>query len=136
VPEGGPLRRPALLLAAAFAGHNLEEGLTYAATREGIAARIHALGLPWLSPPPAVATTALLAITIAALAAMSWAALGPPTPSKRILVRALAWVMLANVALPHLPAAFVLGGYTPGLITALAINLPLSLWVLRATRAG
>jgi uncharacterized protein with HXXEE motif len=134
VTEGGDLRRPALLLAAAFAIHNLEEGLTYAATRGDIAAKVHALGLPWRSPESAVATAALLALTIAGSAAMLWAALGPPNGAKRTAVRALAWVLLANVILPHLPMALILGGYTPGLITAVAVNLPLSLWVLRATR--
>lgn len=131
----GGLRLPALLLAAAFAGHNLEEGLSYPAMRGDIAAKAHALGLPWWSPGAIASSAALLTLTAAGLAAMLWAARGPPTGAKRAVVRALAWVMLANVVLPHVPAAFVLGGYTPGLVTALAVNLPLTLWVLRTTRA-
>ena len=132
----GGLSLPALLLAAAFAGHNLEEGLTYPAMRGEIAVKVQALGLSWWSPGAMASSAALLTLTIVGLAAMLWAALGPPTNAKRTAVRALAWVLLANVVLPHAPAAFVLGGYTPGLITALAVNLPLSLWVLRTTRAG
>ena len=131
-----PLRRPALLLAAAFAAHNLEEGLTYRVMRSDIAGRVHALDLAWPSPPGAVFAAALVAITVVGGAAMLWAARGAPTPAKRATVRALAWVLLANVLLPHVPAAFVLAGYTPGLLTALAINLPLCLWALRATRRG
>lgn len=131
----GGLRLPALLLAAAFAGHNLEEGLSYPAMRGDIAAKAHALGLPWWSPGAIASSAALLTLTIAGLAAMLWAARAPSTGPKRTVVRALAWVMLANVMLPHVPAAFVLGGYTPGLVTALAVNLPLTIWVLRATRA-
>jgi hypothetical protein len=134
VPAGGELRLPAVLLAAAFAGHNLEEGLTYPAMRGDIAARVHALGLPWWSPAGEAFSTALVALTLVACAAMLWVALTPPTRTGRALVRILAWVLLANVMLPHVPAAFVLGGYTPGLVTALAVNLPLSLWVLRRTR--
>ncbi len=132
----GGLRRPARLLAAAFAGHNLEEGLSYPAMRGDIAAKAHALGLPWWSPGAIASSAALMTLTVAGLAAMLWAARGSPTGAKRTVVRALAWVMLANVMLPHVPAAFVLGGYTPGLVTALAVNLPLTLWVLRATRAA
>lgn len=128
------LRRPALLLGAAFAAHNLEEGLTFPAMRGGIAARAHELGLPWWSPGAVGSTAALVVLTLAAGAAMLWAAQAPVSDAKRKAVRALAWVMLANVLLPHVPAAFVLGGYTPGLVTAVAVNLPLSLWALRATR--
>lgn len=131
----GELRLPALLLAAAFAGHNLEEGFSYPAMRGDIAAKAHALGVPWWSPAAIASSAALLTLTVAGLAAMLWAARGSATGAKRTVVRALAWVMLANVVLPHVPAAFVLGGYTPGLVTALAVNLPLTLWVLRATRA-
>ena len=133
---GRELRLPALFLAAAFAGHNFEEGLAYPAMRGDIAARVHELGLPWWSPQGAAFSAALLALTLAASAAMLWAARSPPTRAKRTLIRALAWVMLANVLLPHVPAAFALRGYTPGLVTALAVNLPLSLWILRTTRAG
>jgi len=129
------LRRPALLLAAAFAAHNLEEGLAFPAMRDAVAARAHELGIPWWSPPDTATTVALLVLTVVAGAAMLWAARARPSDTKRTAVRALAWVMLANVLLPHVPAAFALGGYTPGLATAVAVNLPLSLWALRATRA-
>jgi hypothetical protein len=136
VAAGGDLRRPALLLAAAFAGHNLEEGFAFPAMRKEIADRADGLGIAWWSPGPTTTSGALLALTLVASAGMLWAALGPPTNTRRTLVRALAWVMLANVMLPHVPAAIFLGGYAPGLVTAVAINLPLSLWVLRKTRTG
>lgn len=39
-------------------------------------------------------------------------------------------VMLVNVA-SHLGSAFLLGGYSPGLVTALLLNLPFSIYLLR-----
>jgi len=131
----GDLRAPALLLAVAFAAHNLEEAIAFPRMRMAIAGRFHDLGLPLWSPAPAVSTTVLLAITVAGVLAMLWAGRQPPNARRRFAVRALAWILLANVLLPHVPAALVLGGYTPGLLTALAVNTPLSLWVLlRAAR--
>lgn len=45
--------------------------------------------------------------------------------------------MLANVFVPHLPAAIRFRGYAPGVITAVAINLPLMTFLaLRAVRDG
>lgn len=32
--------------------------------------------------------------------------------------------MLVNVVVPHVPLAFWFAGYTPGLITSVAVNLP------------
>lgn len=131
----GDLRAPALLLAVAFAAHNLEEAIAFPRMRTAIAARARDLGLPWWSPAPAVSTTVLLAITLAGVVAMLWAGRRPPNARRRFAVRTLAWILLANVLAPHVPAALVLGGYTPGLLTALAVNTPLSLWILlRAAR--
>lgn len=45
--------------------------------------------------------------------------------------------MLANVFAPHLPATLVFGSYTPGVVIALLINLPVMSWLaLRAVREG
>jgi len=45
--------------------------------------------------------------------------------------------MLANVLVPHVPAAFVFRAYVPGLVTAVLLNLPVT-WLLasRAVREG
>ncbi|MEV5748078.1 HXXEE domain-containing protein [Actinoallomurus sp. NPDC052308] len=49
----------------------------------------------------------------------------------------MAGVMLLNVALPHVPAAVAARGYAPGLVTAVGLNLPIGLAVLRgAVREG
>jgi Protein of unknown function with HXXEE motif len=43
--------------------------------------------------------------------------------------------MLANVFIPHIPATLVFGEYTPGVVTAVLVNLPvMSLLLLKAVR--
>lgn len=37
---------------------------------------------------------------------------------------------LLNVFVPHVPAALVFGGYAPGVVTAVTINLPVMTWLL------
>jgi hypothetical protein len=45
--------------------------------------------------------------------------------------------MLVNVFVPHVPAAFVFRSYAPGLVTAVAVNLPVMIFLLvRALREG
>jgi hypothetical protein len=45
--------------------------------------------------------------------------------------------MLANVVVPHVPAAIVFHGYAPGVVTAVLINLPvMSILVIRMLREG
>lgn len=46
-------------------------------------------------------------------------------------MRVVASVLLANVMLPHVPAAILLGGYATGVVTAVVLNLLLNLWILR-----
>lgn len=40
------------------------------------------------------------------------------------MVCGLGGVFLANVFLPHIPAAILAGGYSPGVLTAALVNLP------------
>jgi hypothetical protein len=45
--------------------------------------------------------------------------------------------MLANVFIPHIPASFVFRSYTPGVVTAVLINLPVMGFLsIRAARKG
>ena len=45
--------------------------------------------------------------------------------------------MLANVFIPHIPASFEFRSYTPGVVTAVLINLPvMSFLSIRAIREG
>ncbi len=49
---------------------------------------------------------------------------------KDFAVLTIASVFLANVFLPHLPAAVMARGYAPGILTALMVHLPFTLCLL------
>jgi len=111
---------------SALLAHNLEEGLTFAR----YAPRVRALapaGVASLIPDVATMYLALVVLTLASfvLAALTrsrqWATYG------LLLVAA---VLFVNVAW-HVVAALWLGGYAPGLITALVVNLPATVAALR-----
>lgn len=135
---GGPAGRrrlPAgLLLLAAFILHNLEEALAYRAMHGEIRATLAARGVPWWSPSPDQFSMALALLTLAVANLIVWAVQGEPTHGKVQALRILAAILLINIAVPHVPAAQLLGGYAPGLLTAVAINLPVGLAVLRMLR--
>lgn len=129
-------RRAAGVLLAATLAHNLEEGLAYAASRPAAAALIHAAA-PGLNPPaPDTFRAVLAALSAALIALLGWAAITPRRRAAWRVLRAVAAVFLANVAIPHVPAAILLGGYAPGVVTAVAVNLPLCAWIVwRSGRA-
>ena len=83
---------------------------------------------------PAVFALALTFLTLAVGALAAWAATGVSGSSKIFALRAVAVVLLLNVPVPHLTAAWASGGYAPGAITAVLVNLPVAIWVLWALR--
>lgn len=111
-------RRAAALLAAALALHDLEEALGFPLTRAKVVALWPA------TPAPAAFWMALAAVTALGLLAALWAGSGPASGAKVATLRTIAWVLLVNILVPHVPAALVLGGYAPGVVTAVAVNLP------------
>jgi len=77
---------------------------------------------------------ALAGVTVVAVAVAAWAARRPGSALAVWLVLLIQTALLLN-ALWHIVAAVVLfGGYAPGVVTALALNLPFSIYVL--SRAG
>lgn len=102
-----------------IAAHNFEEWLTFPIYGGPDA--------PW----PAV-QQALVIVTIVPALVIVWAATGKPGKWKDLAVLWIAGIFAANVFLPHIPAAFRAGGYAPGLVTALAINLPFAFFLYRA----
>jgi hypothetical protein len=77
---------------------------------------------------------ALAIVTIGPLGIAIWAVARPRSPVALWSVLLIQAVVLLNVA-AHVCVALVIRGYGPGLATALVINLPFSLYVLRrATR--
>jgi Protein of unknown function with HXXEE motif len=127
----------ALLLAipALLTLHNLEELLAMPRVLPVLAARMPdaaravfpAVTLPMFAAAVTVATVVPWAIALAA------------TAGRRTGIHLLLLVqatVLVNVA-SHLAAAAALGGYAPGLATAILVNLPFGAWLLgRARREG
>ena len=87
--------------------------------------------------PPGAAEilTALAVFTAAAFAVTYMSARGGPESVWAYLTFGYIIAMLANVFVPHVPAAILLRGYAPGVVTAVLLNLPLMSYVaLRAVR--
>jgi hypothetical protein len=128
------------LVFACFALHNLEEGLTVASYLP----RAREILSQYLSPDLVIKLPrtdqfyySLIGVTLLPLVLTVIATTGNPSPFKPYLVAGIAAVMLLNVFVPHLPAAFLLGGYAPGLFTAVGLNLPFSIYFLsRSLREG
>lgn len=73
----------------------------------------------------------LVGATLVPLALIVFATTGRPTPLKAYVVAVIAMGLMLNVVVPHVPAAVLLGGYAPGVATAVLVNLPFSIYFLR-----
>src|SRR6266545_938229 len=120
--------------------HNLEEALTMPVYVPEVHQRLSQVlpptvlaatqDLSWFYVALVVATVipilvVLVATTVRRSRGAAWAV---------VFVQSLFFV---NVFVPHLPAAVVLGGYAPGVATAVGINLPYSVYfVRRSVREG
>lgn len=126
------LARCASLLIIAFSLHNLEEAVTFDRFRGPSSALLSKLaGFQITVPPTWVFLAALAAVTIIGLIVVIWASRSPPTRAKRIVIGGFAIILLLNIALPHVPAAYLLGGYAPGVASAVLVNAPVAIAVLR-----
>jgi hypothetical protein len=131
-PGRWPGTRWAWALVGALTIHNLEEALAMgpflgAGTSVGPVQPGPALLVPFL--------VAVTVVTVAAWALAGWATAARPRPWARAALGVLALVMVVNVLVPHVPAALVTGGYVPGVVSAVLVNLPVAAAYLRA-RAG
>ena len=135
-----PYRTLQWLVAAFAVLHDLEEALTIPRYAPAVRQRLsHVL------PPTVLAATQNPSWVYAALAvATVIPILVVLVATTRRSSRGAAWavgfmqsLLLANVVVPHIPAAVAVGGYVPGLTTAVAINLPYSVYFLgRSVRDG
>lgn len=89
---------------------------------------------PWLPPPRLLPSSqslhvALVMATVLPLAVIAWAIL---RPRKALLVSVLflECILLVNAGW-HILASWVTGSYAPGVLTAVLINLPFGIYVLR-----
>jgi hypothetical protein len=121
------------LIAVELALHNFEEWLTFPRFGEVTSDMLARLGHPVAAPPWSATQIALALATIVPTIIVFAAA--ARTSSKRWTWLAL-WVQAqlgANVLLPHIPAALLARGYSPGIATALIVNLPFTIVFIRRT---
>jgi hypothetical protein len=118
-----------VLIGATLELHTGEEFLTFPAYLSS------AHRLPWLLPPPEFlqnAQSQRVAVVMAAVLPLAVIACAILRPRKALLVSVLflECILLVNAGW-HIFAAWVRGGYAPGVITAVMINLPFGVYVLR-----
>lgn len=84
----------------------------------------HAAQLPIHPPGALVVKLALVVLTLAAFVVTYLSARYRPQSFWAYLLFGCIVAMLANVFVPHVPAAIWFRGYAPGVVTAVLINLP------------
>jgi uncharacterized protein with HXXEE motif len=120
------------LLPLVLALHNFEEGVFFPRYLPRVLGRLPASARNWIGPVTMREMGAALVLaTVIPLGFSLWAAARPASRVALWLVLAM-WATLLLNAVWHVAAALLLfGGYAPGLVTAVALNLPLSVLVLR-----
>ena len=78
--------------------------------------------------------TALVLVTLIPILIAFWMTLRPDRSAPVWLLLLTQATLLVNVAWHVIAAAVIFRGYAPGLITALAVNLPLSLYLFGRAR--
>ncbi len=112
--------------------HNLEEAIWMPGWQLHLAAQI-----PARPPRASEFRIALVVITLAAFGVTYLSIRRGPQSVWAYLTFGSVVALLANVFVPHLSVAILFGGYAPGVVTAILINLPLmTLLVFRAVRDG
>jgi len=118
----------AWMFPVAIALHNLEEAIWLPAWSK-IAGK-------WHRPVSSSAFRfAVAVLTALAVVVTAWAVLAGPQSVGAYLLAGYALAMLLNVVMPHVLATMVLRRYMPGLSTALALNLPVTILLLRSSFA-
>ncbi len=97
----------------------------------------HAQKLPIAFPGSAKIRIALAVLTFGAFLGTHLSVRKGPQSVWAYLTFGYMVAMLANVFIPHLPAAILLREYSPGVVTAVLVNLPLMTYLaVRAPRDG
>lgn len=123
-------RRLQWLFPIAVTLHNAEEAIWM----PGWAAK-HLEDVVGRPPGATEIRTALVVLTVAAFVATCLSVRRGPESVWAYLTFGYIIAMLANVFVPHVPAAIVVRGYAPGVVTAVLINLPvMSLLAVRMVR--
>jgi hypothetical protein len=111
-----------------LATHNAEEAITFPSYLPAVSAQLPT-GLPAITDSQML--VALAIVTVIPLAVVSWANARPASRAALWSALLIQTVVLINVASHVAVAVFILHGYGPGLATALALNLPFSVYLLR-----
>lgn len=120
-------RRLQWLFPIAVSLHNLEEAIAYPDF-----VSLHSKDLKWTIEPSTFGF-AVLVLTVAAWIVTYYSWREGSQSLAAYLVFGYAAAMLLNVAVPHVPLAAWFAGYTPGLLTAVTLNLPcMSFLLVRA----
>jgi hypothetical protein len=124
-----PFQRMQWLFPIAVTLHNSEEAFCMPRWVSG-----HSGQLPF-HPGAAKIRLALLLLTLAAFAVSYLSAQKGKRSVWAYLLFGYAAAVLVNVFVPHIPATLVFGEYTPGVVTAVLINLPvMSILLFKAVR--
>jgi heme O synthase-like polyprenyltransferase len=119
------------LFPVAVALHNSEEAIWFPAWWLRYSNEIPA------HPSPEVARYALAALTVAAFVVTYLSSRKGKESVWAYLMFGCSITMLANVFIPHIPASLRFRSYTPGVATAVLINLPVMGFLsIRAVREG
>ena len=113
--------------------HNAEEAIAYPHYRAAAGVVMEKLVGGATVPSVLAFHGALVLVSLVLVAGLGWSASRSDNPFAMLITRVVALIMLLNVFVPHIPAAILLGGYAPGIVTALAINAPLAMLVLKRT---
>jgi hypothetical protein len=117
---------------AVIAAHNAEEALTIPAW---LPSRLHDLEARFGIRPPLSDPASFYASVIAAtIVPAMWVLLASRSAARSVgaySILVLYGVFAANALVPHLVGAMMLGGYVPGLITAVALVIPCTIWLCR-----
>jgi hypothetical protein len=108
----------------AFAVHNVEEAIWLPRWSRG-AGRWH----PGIEDGPF--RFAVIILTGEAMAVTAWSARSGPRSVGASLSGGLAVMLVANAVVPHLAATVALRRYAPGTATAVAVNVPVAISLLR-----
>ena len=119
------------LTAVLVAVHNLEEALTFQYSLPLIEMRLPPALRPWIEEGSRGAIYAALAIaTVIPWMCAFWWAHRPSNVLATWLVLLVQTIVFVNAFWHLLVASVLLGGYAPGLVTAVLVNMPFSIYLL------
>lgn len=122
-----------MTLGVAILLHNLEEWWALGLMPQVLEQLRELFGLPLPVQDLAAVRAGIAAFAVFPLVIL-WRFAVQPTPRLTFLACMVAAMTAANAIVPHLVLAVAVGGYVPGLVSALALTLPLGLATLSRAR--